>query len=101
MAELEYFVGTLSACESFIRKMNTMMGYPNPETKTERYSIPREHATKKGTWFVPLKAVIPPKFTAQPTLHILEVHIKTTKLKKKTTLNTLKAEGAFPIPMEN
>ncbi len=99
--EPEYFVGTLVDCEAFVTKMNTMMGYPSKETKTMRYSIPREHDSKKGTYIVPLEAVYAPKLKSRSSLEMIDNEMTSTQLTNKTTLDTLKAEGAFPISLES
>lgn len=98
--EREYFVGTLTACNNFITKMNTMMGYPNEETKTMRYSIPREHGTDKGVYIVPLKSVYAPKLNGYSSLEMMEGEMTPTQLSKKTTLSTLKTQGAFEIEVQ-
>ena len=91
----EYFVGTLGECTSMVARMNTLMGYPNPETKTMRYAIPREHAASPGTYLVIMKQVHAPKFERR--INIAEMIDKLTPVEKGQikTREALETEGAF------
>ena len=93
--EREYFIGTLAECDAFVDKMNTMMGYPNLDTKTMRYSIPREHFSKSGTYIVTLKSVYAPKLKSNLSLETMYDQLTSKELSDKVTLSTLKSEGAF------
>lgn len=93
--EREYFIGTLSQCQAFISRMDTMLGYPNAATKTLTYSEPREHGAKLGTYIVPLKSVFAPSFNKNASLQQIDAELSATELTRKTFISTLKAEGAF------
>ena len=91
----EYFVGTFGECTSLVARMNTLMGYPNPETKTYRYAIPKEHAASSGTYLVIMKQVHAPKFSRR--INMAEMLDKLTPVEKGQikTREALEAEGAF------
>ncbi len=93
--EREYFIGTLAQCQAFISKMDTMLGYPNPATKTLTYSEPREHTGKSGTYIVPLKSVFAPNFNGYASLEQIDAEMSATELTRKTFISVLKTEGAF------
>lgn len=48
---------TFEQADDFCKKIDTRLGYPNAETKTERYTQPEEGAD--GKWYVPTNADCP------------------------------------------
>ena len=92
----DYFVGTLAECRAYIAKMDTMMGYPNPATKTTTYAKPIKHQGKPDAFMVPIKEVWAPKLKRQAFISDIDaastVAERTTK---RETTEQLKAQGAF------
>lgn len=91
----DYFVGILTECQSLIAKMDSMMGYPNPATKTNTYAKPIPHDAKPGTFMVPIKSVWGPALNRQTMISDIDA-IGTTNEKLRTSRATLEAENAFP-----
>lgn len=91
-----YFVGSLIECNSLISKMDNIMGYPNPATKTDTYAIPRKHVSLANTYFVIIKEVHAPRLGRKIMLSEMTKDMST---KEKTWKNRdiLKSEGAFPV----
>ena len=58
---IDYFTGTQTEVEVFIAKMDTLMGYPNPATKTTTYTQPQQHHMDRNLWFARVKSVYAPK----------------------------------------
>lgn len=107
--EYPFFVGdNIGQCARYIGKMNDLMGYPNPATKTERYDIPRPHATQPGKCLVILKhhvetagkvtqrGVWSPKLNRRVTLDDFDSVSTPAEKSKRKLKSKLKAEGAFP-----
>jgi len=96
----EYFIGTLAECDSFVDKMNTLMGYPNSEVKTERYSIPMKHDAKDDTYFVPIKSVYAPKLKSNASIELMEGEMTALQLSNKIKLSDLEEEKDFKIEVQ-
>lgn len=92
---IDYFIGTQAECEAFIAKMDVLMGYPNPATKTLTYAKAKQHFTNKAEWFVRIKPVYAPKLKRYVSLTDMESVMVGKELTDRTTLNTLETDGAF------
>ena len=93
---MEYFVGTEQECIDYIAKLDVMMGYPNPATKTVTYAKPIPHNGKPGTFMVRIKSVWAPGMNRQAMISDID-SVSSAKELTRTTDETLKLEGAFPI----
>ena len=91
----EYFVGTKKECEGLVAKMDLLLGYPNPETKTLTYARVRQHAAKRGVYFVIMKSVHSPIMGRKSTLTEMRAPL-TSKERTSTSFEALDLEGAFP-----
>ena len=100
----DYFVGTQAECEALIAKMDILMGYPNPPTKTDTYAKTQKHDTLASTFFVRIKSVwapaldsrIPVKKEPGDTGVDMESVMAGNELTSRKTLTELEGEGAFP-----
>lgn len=84
--------------QSIVARMNEMMGYPNAPTKTERYTIPKEHASIPGTYLVIIKPVWAPLLGRQATVVDIEGELSPAEKNDIKSAATLEAEGAFLAP---
>lgn len=95
---IDYFIGTRAECESYIAKMDAMMGYPNPATKTTTYAKPVKHEGRADTFMVPIKSVWSPKLNRQA--FIADIDAASTEAERTTrrrTTEDLEGEKAFQI----
>lgn len=91
-----YFVGTQAECEALIAKLDVLMGYPNPKTKTTTYAKAREHHSKPGTWFVIIVDVWSPLLDRRFTLIDIDDNSNANEKTSRSTWETLNAEEAWP-----
>ena len=91
----DYFVGTEQECIDYIAKLDAMMGYPNPATKTVTYAKPIPHDGKAGTFMVPIKSVWGPALNRQAMISDID-SIGTVNEKLRTSREALETENAFP-----
>ena len=95
---IDYFVGTLAQCEAYIAKMDAMMGYPNPATKTDTYAKPVKHEGRADTFMVPIKSVWAPKLNRQAFVSDIDaVSSVAERTTKRIARENLEAEKAFQI----
>jgi len=82
---------------SIVVRMNNLMGFPNVRVKTDRYTIPHEHATNAGEWLVIIKEVGAPALPGGVAT-VLDIHGNLNPGERNTIKSheTLEAEGAFP-----
>lgn len=102
----EYFVGTQAECDDLVARMDTFLGYPNPDTSTVTYSIPQKH-TAKSLYFVRLKSVYSPKRSEKVLLEngpddigddmISAMDVKHIDKQNWKSKDQLEADGAFPV----
>lgn len=92
----EYIVSpNFGVSNSINSRMNILMGYPNPPTKTDQYSEPREHANDPGTYLLIIKEVWSPLLNRQATVVDIEGELSPGELNTVKTRETLELEGAF------
>lgn len=96
---MDYFVGTERECKDYIVKLDVMMGYPNPATKTDTYAKPIPHDGKAGTFLVPIKSVWAPTLNRQAMLTDINA-VGTVKEKLRTSRTKLKLENAFKTKLD-
>lgn len=95
---IDYFVGTLKECQDYIAKMDAMMGYPNPATKTTTYAKPVKHEGRADTFMVPIKSVWAPKMNRQAFVSDIDaVSSVAERTTKRIARKNLEAEKAFQI----
>jgi len=82
---------------SAVTRMNILMGYPNPATKTVTYAEPIEHDAIPGTYLVILKSVWAPALNRNVTLDEINGELNPAELASIKTQQELEAEGAFPL----
>ena len=95
MIDRDYFVGTLSQCNSYIAKMDTMMGYPNPKTGTLTYAKPRPHANAPPLFLVPIKRVWGPGLGKMVDIRDIDKASTGAEISARRKHSVLEAEGAF------
>ncbi len=95
----EYLVSpNLGLSTSVNARMNTLLGYPNPATKTDQYAEPQEHASDSGTYLLIIKGVWSPLLNRQATISDIKGELSPAELSAIKSGATLEAEGAFPAP---
>jgi len=91
---IDYFTGTLRECQDYIKKMNTLMGYPHGKTLT--YANPLQHAKLTTVYMVPIKPVHAPRLGRAVFISDIDkASTITERTTKRKTRETLKLEGAF------
>ena len=81
---------------SIVVRMNNLMGYPNPPTLTERYTVPIEHASDPGTFLVIIKEVWAPALSRNATVADITGELNPAERNTIQSKETLEAQGAFP-----
>jgi len=95
---IEYFVGTLKDCKDLVAKLDTLLGYPNIDTKTETYAVPMKHETFPGVFFIPMKDTYSPAKNRETPLAEMSSVMSGKELTWKTE-TLMRVEGAFPAYM--
>lgn len=106
---INFFFGTLGEVTAYITKINNAVtGYPSPDLKTLRYSLPQVHWGKLNgggqptEYLMPVKEAYSPMMERQGTFTDIDnastVAERTTKRK---TWETLDLEGAFAWPPDS
>lgn len=92
----DYFVAPLVAANAYINKMNILMGYPNPSTKTVTYAVARKHLNSPGMYLVIIKSVYSPNLNRN--ISIAEINAGSTVGEKtsRKSIEVLRSENAFP-----
>lgn len=91
--------------QSIVVRMNTLMGYPNPPTKTESYGPPDIHqldVNKTGAQkhLVVIKEVWAPSLGRNATIVDIDGQLSPGERNDIKTKEVLEAEGAFgPVPL--
>jgi len=81
---------------SIVARMNILMGYPHPPTKTDRYTIPQEHASVPGEYLVIIKEVWAPALGRNATVADITGELNPAERNTITSREALEAQGAFP-----
>lgn len=95
----DYFMGTLVECTAYIAKMDILLGYPNPETKTSTYAKPVEHPKKPNTYYISLENSFGPKLKRRISYDELDDNMSPAQRGKKKTRAQLRSDGGFDHPM--
>ena len=90
----DFFIGTRKECEDYIAKIDTMLGYPNAETKTLTYAKPLPHLSKRGMFFIPIKSVYAHSLKRYADISEIDA-VSTEKELARVTVADLEREGAF------
>ena len=93
--DIDYFVGTKTEVDNLIAKMDTLMGYPNPATKTTTYAKAKRNFTNNVEWFVLVKSVYAPKLGRNVSIADMESVMVGRELTVRATQKTLEIDGAF------
>lgn len=92
---MDYFIETERECQDYIKKMDLMMGYPNPRTGVVTYAKPIKHDAKTGIFLVPIKAVWAPKLKRKAKITDIDKSSTAGEISKRKTRTALETEKAF------
>jgi len=92
---INYFAHLKENCDAFIAKIDIMMGYPNPDTKTFTYSIPIQHKKINSKHMVILKPVWSPKLNRMTTINDIDNISDVSEKENRLSHEDLEEEGAF------
>jgi len=95
---INHFVHFEDACIGYIERIDAMLGYPNPETKTLTYAVPVQHQSKKSKFMVIIKPVHAPALNRHITIEDIDAITTSNEIKKRQTHESLLSEGAFASP---
>lgn len=91
----DYFVGNLAQSNAYIAKMDTLMGYPNPATKTTTYAEAQNHENDASKYLVVIKSVHSPTLGRKILISEIDTGSSSADIIKRKNRSVLDAEGAF------
>ncbi len=92
-----YFYGNLASCNSLIGKLDSLLGFPDPTTKTDTYALPIPHDSIAGQFLVILEPVYAPALSRYINISDIDSVAKGREKTDRKDRSVLVNEGAFPI----